>query len=311
VNAKPQRTIRREVSFEGIGLHTGARGEVTFRPAPPNSGIRFLRGDLPGKAEVQVRPENAHFDPGAGRRTILQQGDVQIHTMEHILAAVSGLGIDNLVIETSTMETPEPIDGSAAPIARLLKEAGIEDQERPKRHLKVTKPVQWRHDGIELSAVPYNGFKLDFTIDFPHPVFGTENRHVVVDFAEHSYVKEVARARTFGFMQDVEAMRSAGLALGGSLQNAIVLDETRVLNTEGLRYDNESVKHKVLDAIGDLYLLGRPLIGQYTAFKPGHALNNALARALLARTDAWDLVSFDTDDDVPSAFQDWAAIGAA
>ena len=141
---------------------------------------------------------------------------------------------------------------------------------------------------------PFHGFKLDFTIDFPHPVFGTENRHVVVDFAEHSYVKEVARARTFGFMQDVEAMRSAGLALGGSLQNAIVLDETRVLNTEGLRYDNEFVKHKVLDAIGDLYLLGRPLIGQYTAFKPGHALNNALARALLARTDAWDLVSFDT-----------------
>ena len=203
------------------------------------------------------------------------------------------------------------MDCSAGPLVFLLQSAGIDEQNAPKRYLRVRAPVEMRDGDKWARFEPFSGFKLDFTIDFPHPVFGTESRHVVVDFAEHSYVKEVARARTFAFMQDVEAMREAGLALGGSLQNAIVLDETRVLNSEGLRYDNEFVKHKVLDAIGDLYLLGRPLIGQYTAYKPGHALNNALARALLAREDAWEVVSFHADDDLPSAWKDWAAIGAA
>jgi UDP-3-O-[3-hydroxymyristoyl] N-acetylglucosamine deacetylase len=191
-----------------------------------------------------------------------------------------------------------------------VQSAGIEEQPAPKRFVRILQPLEVRDGDKWARFEPFAGFKLDFTIDFPHPVFGSENRHVEVDFAEHSYVKEVARARTFGFMQDVESLRQAGLIQGGSLHNAIVLDETRVLNSEGLRYDNEFVKHKVLDAIGDLYLLGRPLIGQYTAFKPGHALNNALARALLARADAWELVAFDTDDEVPSAFQDWAVLGA-
>ena len=226
------------------------------------------------------------------------------------MSALAGLGIDNLHVDVAGPKLPI-MDGSAGPFVFLLQSAGIVEQNAPKRYLRVRAPVEMRDGDKWARFDPFAGFKLDFTIDFPHPVFGTESRHVVVDFAEHSYVKEVARARTFAFMQDVEAMRSAGLALGGSLQNAIVLDETRVLNAEGLRYDNEFVKHKVLDAIGDLYLLGRPLIGQYTAFKPGHALNNALARALLARPDAWEVVSFDADEELPSAFQDWAAIGAA
>jgi UDP-3-O-[3-hydroxymyristoyl] N-acetylglucosamine deacetylase len=197
------------------------------------------------------------------------------------------------------------MDGSAGPFVYLLQSAGIAEQDAPKRYLRIVAPVAV-HDGDKWARFdPCNGFKLDFTIDFPHPMFGSENRNVVIDFAHNSYVKEVARARTFGFMQDVEAMRAAGLGLGGSLQNAVVLDEQRVLNSEGLRYDNEFVKHKVLDAIGDLYLLGHPLIGQYTAYKSGHGLNNALARALLARKDAFELVSFAEPRDVPAAFQDW------
>jgi UDP-3-O-[3-hydroxymyristoyl] N-acetylglucosamine deacetylase/3-hydroxyacyl-[acyl-carrier-protein] dehydratase len=279
VNAKPQRTIRREASFEGVGLHTGARGEVTFRPAPPNSGIRFLRGDLPGKAEVQVRPENAHFDPGAGRRTILQQGDVQIHTMEHILAAVSGLGIDNLVIETSTMETPEPLDGSAAPIARLLKEAGLEDQERPKRHLKVTKPVRWRHDGIELSAVPYNGFKLTFTIDYDHPLIGRQT--MSLDITPEAFIEQIAPARTFVLESDIEQLRQAGWIKGGSLDSAVVVGRDKILNPP-LRFPDEFVRHKVLDLLGDLSLLGGPLLGHITAYRSGHQSHVAFLKHLKA-----------------------------
>jgi UDP-3-O-[3-hydroxymyristoyl] N-acetylglucosamine deacetylase len=197
------------------------------------------------------------------------------------------------------------MDGSAGPFVFLLQSAGIEEQSARKRYLRIKECVEVRSDDKWARFEPHHGFRLDFTIDFPHPVFGTENRHVVIDFAEHSYTKEVSRARTFGFMADVEALRAAGLALGGSLQNAIVLDETRVLNSEGLRYDNEFAKHKVLDAIGDLYLLGHPLIGQYTAFKSGHGLNNAVARALQARPDAFELVTFVEPGDVPSTFQDW------
>jgi len=187
----------------------------------------------------------------------------------------------------------------------LLQSAGIVEQNAPKRYFRVKMPVETRNGDKWARFEPHHGFVLDFTIDFPHPVFGSENRHVVIDFAEHSYTKEVSRARTFGFMQDVEAMRSAGLALGGSLQNAIVLDETRVLNSEGLRYDNEFAKHKVLDAIGDLYLLGHPLIGKFTAFKSGHALNNAVCRELLSRPECWEVVTFNAPADVPSAFQAW------
>jgi UDP-3-O-[3-hydroxymyristoyl] N-acetylglucosamine deacetylase len=200
------------------------------------------------------------------------------------------------------------MDGSAAPFVFLLQSAGIVEQDAAKRYLRIKMPVEARDGDKWARFEPHHGFVLDFTIDFPHPVFGSENRHVIIDFAENSYTKEVSRARTFGFMQDVEAMRSAGLALGGSLQNAIVLDETRILNSEGLRYDNEFAKHKVLDAIGDLYLLGHPMIGRYTAFKSGHALNNALSRALLDRPEAWEIVTFDAQADVPRAFQGWQLV---
>jgi UDP-3-O-[3-hydroxymyristoyl] N-acetylglucosamine deacetylase len=302
-----QRTLKTTIRTTGVGLHTGARVELTLRPAPGDTGIVFHRTDLPAPVTIPAQAVNV----GDTRlSSTLALDGTSISTVEHLMSALAGLGIDNLHVDVAGPELPI-MDGSAGPFVFLLQAAGIVEQAAPKRYLRVRAPVEIRDGDKWARFDPFAGFKLDFTIDFPHPVFGTENRHVVVDFAEHSYVKEVARARTFGFMQDVEAMRSAGLALGGSLQNAIVLDETRVLNSEGLRYDNEFVKHKVLDAIGDLYLLGRPLIGQYTAFKPGHALNNALARALLARPDAWELVAFDADDDVPSAFQDWAAIGAA
>jgi UDP-3-O-[3-hydroxymyristoyl] N-acetylglucosamine deacetylase len=301
-----QRTLKTSIRTTGVGLHTGARVELTLRPAPEDSGIVFHRVDLGEPVSISAQAGNV----GDTRlSSTLGHGGASISTVEHLMSALAGVGIDNLHVDVAGPELPI-MDGSAGPFVFLLQSAGIVEQNAPKRYLRVLAPVEMRDGDKWARFDPYAGFKLDFTIDFPHPVFGTENRHVVVDFAEHSYIKEVARARTFGFMQDVEAMREAGLALGGSLQNAIVLDETRVLNSEGLRYDNEFVKHKVLDAIGDLYLLGRPLIGQYTAFKPGHALNNALARALLARQDAWELVTFATDDEVPTAFHDWAVIGA-
>jgi UDP-3-O-[3-hydroxymyristoyl] N-acetylglucosamine deacetylase len=234
----------------------------------------------------------------------LQADGASISTVEHLMSALAGLGIDNVRVDVAGPEVPI-MDGSAGPFIYLLQSAGILEQSAPKRFLRIVAPVEVRDGDKWGRFTPFAGFRLDFTIDFPHPVFGTENKHIVIDFAEHSYVKEVARARTFGFMQDVEAMREAGLAHGGSLQNAIVLDETRVLNSEGLRYENEFVKHKVLDAVGDLYLLGRPLIGEYAAFKPGHALNNLLARTLIARPDAFEVVTFTGVAEAPMTFPDW------
>jgi UDP-3-O-[3-hydroxymyristoyl] N-acetylglucosamine deacetylase len=290
----------------GVGLHTGARVELTLRPAAPDNGIVFHRVDLPDPVAIPARAENV----GDTRlSSTLKRDGASISTVEHLMSALAGLGIDNLHVDVAGPEVPI-MDGSAGPFVFLLQAAGIVEQPAPKKYLRIKSTVEVVDGDKWARFEPFDGFKLDFTIDFPHPVFGSENRHVVVDFALNSYVKEVARARTFGFMQDVEAMRSAGLALGGSLQNAIVLDETRVLNREGLRYDNEFVKHKVLDAIGDLYLLGHPLIGQYTAFKSGHALNNALARALLARTDAFEIAMFAKDADVPMAFQGWTPVAA-
>jgi UDP-3-O-[3-hydroxymyristoyl] N-acetylglucosamine deacetylase len=296
-----QRTLKTAIKTTGVGLHTGVRVDLTLRPAAPDSGVVFHRVDLVPPVAI---PADARHVGDTRLSSTLKHGDASISTVEHILSALAGLGIDNLHIDIAGPEIPI-MDGSAAPFVFLLQSAGIVEQDAPKRFLRIVAPVEVKDGDKWARFDPFNGFKLDFTIDFPHPVFGSENRHVVIDFAEHSYVKEVARARTFGFMQDVEAMRSAGLALGGSLQNAVVLDEFRVLNTEGLRYDNEFVKHKVLDAIGDLYLLGRPMIGQYTAFKSGHGLNNALARALLSRPDAFELTAFRKADEVPSAFQDW------
>ncbi len=296
-----QRTLKAAIKTTGVGLHTGVRVDLVLRPAGPDTGIVFHRVDLAPPVAI---PADARHVGDTRLSSTLKHDGASVSTVEHILSALAGLGIDNLHVDIAGPEIPI-MDGSAAPFVFLLQSAGIVEQDAPKRFLRIVAPVEVKDGDKWARFDPFNGFKLDFTIDFPHPVFGSENRHVVIDFAEHSYVKEVARARTFGFMQDVEAMRAAGLALGGSLQNAVVLDEFRVLNAEGLRYDNEFVKHKVLDAIGDLYLLGRPMIGQYTAFKSGHGLNNALARALLARPDAFALATFAKADEVPSAFQDW------
>lgn len=296
-----QRTLKRAIKTTGVGLHTGAKVDMTLRPAAPETGIVFHRVDLPHAVAI---PALAQYVGDTRLSSTLEKDGARISTVEHLMSALAGLGIDNLHVDVAGPELPI-MDGSAGPFVFLLQSSGIEEQSAPKRYLRIDEVIEVRQGDKCARFEPHHGFRLDFTIDFPHPVFGSENRHVVVDFAEHSYTKEVSRARTFGFMQDVEAMRAAGLALGGSLQNAIVLDEYRVLNTEGLRYDNEFVKHKVLDAIGDLYLLGHPLIGSYTAFKSGHALNNAVSRALLARADAWKLVTFDAPADVPSAFQAW------
>jgi len=251
-----QRTLKTSIKTTGVGLHTGARVDLNLRPAPPDTGIVFYRVDLP---EPIVIPAHASNIGDTRLSSSLEKNGAKISTVEHLMSALAGLGIDNLYVDVSGPEIPI-MDGSAGPFVFLLQSAGIEEQRAPKRYLRIKEAVEVRRDDKWARFEPFHGFKLDFTIDFPHPVFGTESRQVVIDFAEHSYTKEVSRARTFAFMEDVEAMREAGLALGGSLQNAIVLDETRVLNSEGLRYDNEFVKHKVLDAIGDLYLLGHPLI---------------------------------------------------
>jgi UDP-3-O-[3-hydroxymyristoyl] N-acetylglucosamine deacetylase len=296
-----QRTLKAAARTTGVGLHTGARVDLAIRPAAVDTGIVFHRTDLPGSAPI---PASASSVGDTRLSSTLKAGSASVSTVEHLMSALAGLGVDNAHVDVAGPEIPI-MDGSAGPFVYLLQGAGVLEQDAPKRYLRVVQPIEVRDGDKWARFEPYDGFRLDFTIDFPHPVFGSENRQVVIDFARHSYVKEVARARTFGFMQDVEAMRAAGLGLGGSLQNAIVLDEVRVLNAEGLRYDNEFVRHKVLDAIGDLYLLGRPLIGQYTAYKSGHALNNALARALLDRPEAARVVTFAATDEVPSAFSDW------
>jgi UDP-3-O-[3-hydroxymyristoyl] N-acetylglucosamine deacetylase len=296
-----QRTLEAAIRTTGVGLHTGARVELALRPAGVDTGIVFHRVDL--DPPLAIPADALHVGDTRLSSTLARDG-ASISTVEHLMSALAGLGIDNLHVDVAGPEIPI-LDGSAGPFVFLLQSAGIVEQDAPKRYLRVVAPVAVQDGDKWARFDPCNGFRLDFTIDFPHPMFGSEQRNVVIDFAQNSYVKEVARARTFGFMQDVEAMRAAGLGLGGSLQNAVVLDEQRVLNSEGLRYDNEFVRHKVLDAIGDLYLLGHPLIGQYTAYKSGHGLNNALARALLARRDAWELVSFAEPRDVPAAFHDW------
>ena len=296
-----QRTLKTAIRTTGVGLHTGARVELAMRPAAVDTGIVFHRSDLPGAPMVAGLAGNV----GDTRLSSSLKGNgATVSTVEHLMSALAGLGIDNLDVDVAGPELPI-MDGSAGPFVFLLQSAGVVEQAAAKKYLRVRKTIEMRDGDKWARFDPFAGFKLDFAIDFPHPLFGSENRHVMIDFAEHSYVREIARARTFGFMQDVEAMRAAGLGLGGSLHTAIVLDETKVLNSEGLRFDNEFVRHKVLDAIGDLYLLGHPLIGQYSAFKTGHALNNKVSRALLADADAFEIVTFNAEADVPAAFQGW------
>jgi len=293
-----QRTLKEPVRTTGIGLHTGVKVEITLRPAPPDTGIVFRRMDLDPPAELKADP---YLVTDTRLCSMLESGPAKVSTVEHLMSALAGLGIDNALVDLTGPEIPI-LDGSSAPFVYLLQSAGIVEQDAPKRYVRILRPIEVR-DGDKLARLtPHNGFKIDFTIDFKHPVFEKSGKTVSIDFAETAYAKEVARARTFGFMHEVEALRNSGLALGGSLDNAIVMDEYRVLNIEGLRYEDEFVKHKVLDAIGDLYLLGYPIIGAFEAYKSGHALNNALLRELLQHQEAWEFVSFERSEDVPPAF---------
>jgi UDP-3-O-[3-hydroxymyristoyl] N-acetylglucosamine deacetylase len=290
-----QRTLKNMIRATGVGLHTGEKVYLTLRPAAPNTGIVFRRIDLPQPVEIKAEP----YAVGDTRlSSCLEKDGVRVSTVEHLMSAFAGLGVDNAYVDITAPEIPI-MDGSAGPFVFLLQSAGIEAQAAPKQFIRILKPVEVREGDKWVRLEPYNGFRVDLSIDFVHPVFDRSRQSVSVDFSTTSYVKEVCRARTFGFMQDVETMRAQGLALGGSLDNAIVMDEYRVLNTDGLRYDDEFVKHKVLDAIGDLYLLGHPLIGAFSGYKSGHALNNQLLRSLLQERQAWERVSFERVEDAP------------
>jgi UDP-3-O-[3-hydroxymyristoyl] N-acetylglucosamine deacetylase len=291
-----QRTLKNIVRATGVGLHTGDKVYLTLRPAPANSGIIFRRVDLEPVVDIKADP----YAVGDTRlSSCLERDGARVQTVEHLMSALAGLGIDNLYVDLSSGEIPI-MDGSASPFVFLLQSAGIEEQPAAKKFIRIKKPVEVKQGDKWVRFDPYNGFRVDFSIDFRHPVFAHSNKRVVVDFEHTSYIKEVSRARTFGFMHDVENMRAQGLALGGSLDNAIVMDDYRVLNSDGLRYEDEFVKHKALDAIGDLYLLGHPIIGSYSAYKSGHALNNALLRQLMDDAAAWDFVTFLKVEEAPA-----------
>ena len=295
-----QRTLKNMIRATGVGLHTGAKVYMTLRPAAANTGIVFRRTDLNPPVEIKGEP----YAVGDTRlSSCLERDGVRVSTVEHLMSALAGLGVDNAYVDLTAPEVPI-MDGSAGPFVFLLQSAGIEEQNARKKFIRIQKPVEVRDGDKWVRFEPHNGFKLTMSIDFAHPVFDKTPQSVTVDFSTTSYVKEVSRARTFGFMQDVETMRSQGLALGGSLDNAIVMDEYRVLNADGLRYEDEFVKHKVLDAIGDLYLLGHPLIGAFSGHKTGHALNNRLLRRLMEDKPSWELVSFERPEDAP-VFLTW------
>ena len=284
-------------------MHTGEKVYLTLRPAAVNTGVVFRRVDLDPVVELYAKPERV----GDTRlSTALQEGDVTVSTVEHLMSALAGLGIDNVYVELTSPEVPI-MDGSAAPFVFLIQSAGVIEQNAPKRFIRVIKPVMIEEGEKWAKFDPFEGFKVSFSIDFDHPIFAKSPQHATVDFSTTSFVKEVSRARTFGFMHEVEALREAGLALGGSHDNAIVMDSYTILNDDGLRYEDEFVKHKILDAIGDLYLLGHPLIGAFSAYKSGHALNNSLLRALVAQPDCWELVTFDDPADAPIAFMHLAS----
>jgi len=290
-----QRTLKSVINATGVGLHSGVKVRLTLRPAQANSGIVFRRVDLDPPVDLRADP----YGVGDTRMaSVLEKDGVRLGTVEHLMSALAGLGIDNIYVDVDAPELPI-MDGSAGPFVFLLQSAGIEEQNAPKRFLRVKKAVEVRDGDKWARLEPYDGFRLAFSIVFNHPAVDQTGSRVEIDFADDSYVRDIARARTFGFTQDVEALRSQGLALGGSLDNAIVMDEYRVLNAEGLRLPDEFVRHKVLDAIGDLYLAGHPLLAAFSAHKSGHALNNQLLRALLADATAWELVSFEDADRAP------------
>jgi UDP-3-O-[3-hydroxymyristoyl] N-acetylglucosamine deacetylase len=297
-----QRTLKTLTQAVGVGLHSGQRVELTLRPAAPDTGIVFRRVDLPEPVDI---PVNATAVTDTRLASTIANGGAKVHTIEHLMSACAGLGIDNLMVDITAEEVPI-LDGSAASFVYLLQSAGIELQRAPKRFLRVKKPVEVREgEGKQLKWArldPYHGYKLAFEIEFDHPAVTATGQRVEFDLGSGQYAREIARARTFGFTRDVEMMRSHGLALGGGLDNAIVMDDVKVLNADGLRYQDEFVKHKILDAMGDLYIVGKPLLAAYSAYRSGHAMNNQLLRALLAQPDSYDIVTFEQDAQAPRGF---------
>ncbi len=300
-----QRTLKNSIRATGVGLHTGQKVLMTLRPALPDTGIVFRRTDLPRPVDIQARAEYVG-DTTLG--TTLHKGDVKVSTVEHLLSALAGLGVDNALVEVSAAEVPI-MDGSAGPFVFLLQSAGIEEQKAPKRFIRILQSVRV-DDGDKWARFdPYDGFKVNFEIEFNHPTFKKHSQVASMDFSTTSFLREVSRARTFGFMRDLETLRAQNLALGGNMDNAIVLDDFRILNEDGLRYEDEFVKHKILDAIGDLYLLGHSLIGEFSGFKSGHALNNKLLRALIETAGAWQEVTFESLAEAPISYVPAAAYG--
>ena len=293
-----QRTLKNCIKATGVGLHSGKKVLVTLRPAPAHSGIVFRRVDVTPAVEIPARAENV----GDTRlSTSLAKGEIRIATVEHLLSAFAGLGIDNAYVDVSAPEVPI-MDGSAGPFVFLIQSAGIEEQSAPKQFVRIKRPVAVEDGDKWARLEPFDGFKVSFSIDFDHPLFDETIKFAEVDFSTTSFVKEVSRARTFGFLKEVEMLREKDLALGGSLQNAVVIDDYRVLNEDGLRYEDEFVRHKILDAIGDLYLLGHGLIGAFRGHKSGHALNNRLLQRLLADKSAWELVDYRDEVELPLTF---------
>ena len=299
-----QRTLKNVIRATGVGLHRGNKVLLALRPAPVNAGIIFRRVDLDDPVEIEAKSDNVG---DTLLSTSLVKGDVKISTVEHLLSALAGFGIDNAYIDLSSDEVPI-MDGSAGPFVFLIQSAGVEEQNAPKQFMRIKEKIYVEDDDKWAMFEPFEGFKVGFTIEFDHPMFHDGNCKAEIDFSTTSYVKEVSRARTFGFMRDVELLRESNLALGGSLDNAVVVDDYRILNENGLRYEDECVKHKILDAIGDLYLLGHSLIGSFTGFKSGHALNNRLLRELLAKESAWELVSFEDERHLPISFMQTIAV---
>jgi UDP-3-O-[3-hydroxymyristoyl] N-acetylglucosamine deacetylase len=301
-----QRTLKSLIRASGVGLHSGVKVTMTLRPAAPDTGIIFRRVDLAQPVDL---PADALAVGDTRMCSCVERDGVKVGTVEHLMAAFAGLGIDNAWVDLDAAEVPI-LDGSAAPFVFLIQSAGIEEQPVAKKFIRVTQPIEIRDGDKWARFDPYEGYKLTFGITFKHPAIDKSAQSVTVDFAEQSFIREVSRARTFGFTQDVEALRENGLALGGGLENAIVLDEYRVLNADGLRYGDEFVKHKLLDAIGDLYLLGHPLLAAFSAYKSGHALNNLLARELLRRQDAWEWATFEQGREAPAGVSRWLALPA-
>jgi UDP-3-O-[3-hydroxymyristoyl] N-acetylglucosamine deacetylase len=302
-----QRTLKEELSATGIGLHSGKRVTMTMRPAPPNTGIVFRRVDLPNPVDF---PVNAMAVGDTRMASTLEKDGAKVSTIEHLMSALCGLGVDNAYIDLTAVEVPI-MDGSAISFVFLIQQAGIVEQSALKKFIRVKKIIEvseGQGSSFKYALLkPHNGFRLKFEIDFGHPAIDQTGQMLEIDFSRTSYTRDIARARTFGFTQEVETLRNLGLALGGNLDNAIVMDEYRILNSDGLRYDDEFVKHKVLDAIGDLYVIGHPIVGEYQAFRSGHGLNNQLIRALVNDPSAFEVVTFESVKEAPMVFRaDWA-----